>query len=110
MMRQRQAAAPWLSRAPAPRGQQLHAADDPLLRARDRANCLGFVPVSGRNPRQFAHTAMVGAMLCRRYPGLRQLCAATVPLPSVMQFVTARTPSEAGHLPPTAHDASEQRS
>ena len=43
------------------RGRQLRPADDPRLLTRDRPNWVGLGSVSGLNPTQFRHAAIVGA-------------------------------------------------
>jgi len=50
-------------------GQQLRPRNDAVLRPRNRANCLGLVSVSGSDPNQFAHNAIVGAHAVPALPG-----------------------------------------
>jgi hypothetical protein len=69
MMRPQPGRRPVAEQGAVTRGQQLRPSHDPVLLAHDRANCLGFVPVSGRNPRQFGHTAIVGAHAVPALPG-----------------------------------------
>jgi hypothetical protein len=63
------------------RSTAVAAADDLLLLARDRANCPGFVPVSGKKSGRFGHPVIVGAMALPVLPRFAKLSALRPPFP-----------------------------
>jgi hypothetical protein len=88
------------------RGTKLRPRHDPGLIPRNGANCLGLVSVSGSDPNQFAHTAIVGAHAVPALPGFATTLRTHGP-PSLGDAVSEQ-PHPVGGRTPTAHDVREQ--